>query len=97
MGEDYRNVPGKGQGWFRVYAKTQGQFIFLTMPRHKTNSYSYLFNYFVPDKMTEVEEKSWELSLYESLRTPQEAITDNTGLNRVHVLFKNSHQLLTYC
>ena len=31
--------------------------------------------------MTEVEEKSWELSLYESLRTPQEAITENTGLN----------------
>ena len=29
--------------------------------------------------MTEVEEKSWELSLYESLRTPQEAITDSTG------------------
>jgi len=28
--------------------------------------------------MTEVEEKSWELSLYESLRTPQEAITDST-------------------
>lgn len=30
--------------------------------------------------MTEVEEKSWELSLYESLRTPQEAITDNTEI-----------------
>ena len=30
--------------------------------------------------MAEVEEKSWELSLYESLRTPQEAITDSTGL-----------------
>ena len=34
---------------------------------------------FTPEKMTEVEEKSWELSLYESLRTPQEAITDSTG------------------
>ncbi|XP_023344763.1 E3 ubiquitin-protein ligase RING2-A [Eurytemora carolleeae] len=30
--------------------------------------------------MTEVEEKSWELSLYESLRTPQEAITENTEI-----------------
>ena len=32
--------------------------------------------------MAEVEEKSWELSLYESLRTPQEAITDSTGRGR---------------
>jgi len=30
--------------------------------------------------MAEVEEKSWELSLYESLRTPQEAITDSTEI-----------------
>ena len=36
-------------------------------------------------KMTEVEEKSWELSLYESLRTPQEAITDNTGIFELQI------------
>ena len=35
--------------------------------------------------MTEVEEKSWELSLYESLRTPQEAITDNTGIFELQI------------
>jgi len=30
--------------------------------------------------MTEIEEKSWELSLYESLRTPQEAITESKAV-----------------
>ena len=30
--------------------------------------------------MTEIVEKSWDLSLYELHRTPHEAITDNTEI-----------------